>query len=189
MKTNANDYSALDPVQDKALGAPLWLHDTQRWDFLISRPFDTVAIVNPPDEKLINPTLWGEEYIATQSWSMVDGVYWLSLHVQLQYVIAHTKAAFPLPLYSSFSLFAHCCSNRTIAERVVGSFVRVTDIYSSHIEWVGSAILQQEKLYIYREKEGEREASVASNWFNSTAIASVSRVGDYGYNRSPKVAR
>ena len=60
MKANANDYSALDPVQDKALGA-------QRWDFLISRPFDTVAIVNPTDEKLINPTLWGEEYIATQS--------------------------------------------------------------------------------------------------------------------------
>ena len=120
---------------------------------------------------------------------MVDGVYWLSLHVQLQYVIAHTKAAFPLPLYSPFSLFARCCSNRTIAERVVGSFVRVTDIYSSHIEWVGSAILQQEKLYIYREKEGEREASVASNWFNSTAIASVSRVGDYGYNRSTNVMR
>ena len=52
---------------------------------------------------------------------------------------------------------------------------------------MGSAILQQEKLYIYREKEGEREASVASNWFNSTAIASVSRVGDYGYNRSTNV--
>ena len=189
MKANANDYSALDPVQDKALGAPLWLHDTQRWDLLISPPVNTVTIVIPTDEKLINPTLWGEEYIATQSWSMVDGVYWLSLHVQLQYVIAHTKAAFPLPLYSPFSLFARCCSNRTIAERVVGSFVRVTDIYSSHIEWVGSAILQQEKLYIYREKEGEREASVASNWFNSTAIASVSRVGDYGYNRSDKVTR
>ena len=52
---------------------------------------------------------------------------------------------------------------------------------------MGSAILQQEKLYTYREKEGEREASVASNWFNSTAIASVSRVEDYGYNRSTNV--
>ena len=183
MKANANDYSALDPVQDKALGARLWLHDAQRWDLLVFCP----AIVNPPDQKLVNLTTvgWG---VATQRRSMVDGVYWLSLHVQLQYVIAHTKAAFPLPLYSPFSLFARCCSNRTIAERV-GSFVRVTDIYSSHIEWVGSAILQQEKLYIYREKEGERKASVASNWFNSTAIASVSRVGDYGYNRSDKVTR
>ena len=76
MKANANDYSALNPVQDKALGAPLWLHDAQRWDFLISRPFDTVTLVNPTDKKLINPTLWGEERKA-EAWLM-ESIDWAS---------------------------------------------------------------------------------------------------------------
>ena len=154
MKANANDYSALDPVQDKALGARLWLHDAQRWDLLVFCP----AIVNPPDQKLVNLTTvgWG---VATQRRSMVDGVYWLSLHVQLQYVIAHTKAAFPLPLYSPFSLFARCCSNRTIAERV-GSFVRVTDIYiaATLSEWVVLYYNKRSFIYIGKRKGSEKQA-------------------------------
>ena len=76
MKANANDYSALDPVQDKALGARLWLHDAQRWDLLVFCP----AIVNPPDQKLVNLTSvgWG---VATQrnaeAW-LIESIDWAS---------------------------------------------------------------------------------------------------------------
>lgn len=156
MKANANDYSALDPVQGQSVrcsSVTTWCTEVVFTSFLSGYSEST-------GPKTGKSHLCGvRSSNATQRRSMVDGVYWLSLHVQLQYVIAHTKAAFPLPLYSPFSLFARCCSNRTIAERV-GSFVRVTDIYiaATLSEWVVLYYNKRSFIYIGKRKGSEKQA-------------------------------